>query len=982
MQPLDHAVRLEALDPTRSFLVEAPAGSGKTDLLVKRFLALLGQVEQPHQVLAITFTRKSAQEMKERVMQALRQGGLTEDARVKGWSLERIEADLAIMTIDAFCHSIVSALPLENGFLGVEFIEDEVLLKQDFLALILQVISEGEQGAADFKTLFHYFDNQLSTVQDLLFELLKQRQDWLPIVLTAGQVEDLAALQAASIQALEQDAFAKFNALTPANVREALRESVQGDLRALPAVLLTDKGEWRKRSPHLALIKTLQEVNPSAWEQVLLTLKYLPQYEANAASILPVLLRVLPLSAAYLQVLLKEKRLTDHNEVALQAVSLIEREEAGVAEYLHGQVWHILVDEFQDTSHLQFRLLCALTEHWEPWRTVFLVGDPKQSIYRFRNADVGLFLQAKISGLGAIPLTVLQLQQNFRTDQRLLGVINQHCEALFPKEADAVLNQVPYEASVSAQTLAGYEGVRYYFTSTDEDEAAYLVSEIKRLKETHPEAKLAILVRARTHFKTLMDALQNAEVPFSVKEDLSWVESPILRDLMSLIYALAHLGDRLSWMALLRSPLCGLSKAELLVIAEQSMASTVWSTLTTHLDEFDLSAPTHQRLKRFVAWLAPFIDGPYQVSAPAFKLQVLAEHIWSGPILEQTLLFLSSQARLPPQTEFKRLLTLFAKQTHAGEASASLELLTIHQAKGLEFDYVFLPALHKKVAASDQPILRAEVFYVVGTFHFLLAERKGVGQQMSSMYVYLKWLEETRLYQESLRLFYVALTRAKQGLWLTGLAKPGAKSFLNALQNSGFEIEAHLAAAGEVPTETPKPEGLFRLALEQPLVLPPLPMPTPWIPLDAAATVLETEEQQLGEAVHAYLEARAKGRDFKPSASMPSNRVKSVEKIIHLINKSEVAAWLLAPHEAAEAEWPLVFLNAADQVEKIVIDRTFVEAGVRYIIDYKVSEEAAIVRPEYRAQLLRYQSVIKRMEPQREIKLGLYFPVQDQLVWC
>ncbi len=717
MQPSDHFIRDQALNPSQSFIVEAPAGSGKTDLLVKRFIKLLEVSPNPQSILAITFTRKAALEMKERIIKALSSSNcaITED-------------DLNIMTIDAFCHRIASQYPLESGFLGRTMLQDEASLQKDLLASLLDVIADDEEGSADLVSLFQYFDNQLPETIARLLSLLKNREEWLPLVLQAQENP------MADVKRLYE------------NFSEVLTIKKQ-----IPE-LFTQKWELRKRvDPALDATKQRLLEDPCLMDRYL-HIAHLPDLDETPDPILAVLLRVLPIVAAHLQLILATRNETNFHEIALAALALLQDPEKGVLANLDAEIHHILVDEFQDTSNLQFQLLKFLTQEWQAGdhRTLFLVGDPKQSIYRFRNAEVGLFLEAKYQGIGNVKLQSLQLTQNFRTEAKLLDWINQTCLEFFPTDEDERLGKVKYVKSFASKNGESIQQDPEYFI--DELEEANWI--IKQIQTIPPNETIAILVRARSHYQAIINALDEAKLSYQVMDDKRWLDSPLVDDLISLLYAINHPQDKLAWCALLRSPFFGFSLEQITAILQSGESFSKYLQLSNEQDVY----------LRFHEALAVI---PAQAGI-------------QSPIIDKFLQFLLSLESLPEQNTFREALARFDFGVPIVEAR--IELLTIYQAKGLEFDHVFIPALQKRVAGDEAPLLYTETFYSRGEFHFFLAERQSRGREPSSLYRYLSWLEKQKAYYETMRLFYVAMTRAKKGLYFSAVGDKAPKgSFLSLL---------------------------------------------------------------------------------------------------------------------------------------------------------------------------------------------------------
>jgi ATP-dependent helicase/nuclease subunit A len=976
----DAIVRLEALNPGRSFIVEAPAGSGKTELLVKRYLKLLDTVQRPEEILAITFTRKAAHEMRERVLAA----GKVAD-----------EKALQIMTIDSFCRLIVGQAPLKSPVLTASMLEDEVPLRNSFLNTLLDVIEKQEEGAADLCTLFQYFDNQLLMVCDLLFDLLKSREEWLPIVLQAKHHGDPLGLQAMCIEKLYEAAWKEWQSLEPSAYRENFGD--ESNLQAIAARILTQKDEVRK---------AIKEPVPPAYVDFFIKVKRLPERGGCAAegSLLPVLLKVLPLAAAYLQVLLQSHQWTDFHDIALAAVNLLETEPE-MMQRLDHRIKHILVDEFQDTSNLQFRLLQALTADWLPddGRTIFLVGDPKQSIYGFRHANVGLFLQARDHGIGAIRLHSLVLQRNFRSDPQIINFINRAGAGMFPVQMDPVLGKVQFMPSEAQREFDTAPGVQQHFFATENQEAEALALQIKVLQQNKPGEKIAILVRARSHFAVIIPALQEAGIVYQVKEDRHWLDHVLVDDLMNLLYSMHHRGHRLAWMALLRSPFCGLVKADLLVIAQLANEQTIWQVLQSQPEA--LSPDGHRRVAHLVAVLHPILEGERQ-HAPVYlkwldawrsiQGQYIVQSLQEARIVEIFQRFVCLCKTLPAYMDFKRQLAAFDPGEIDGHPSGVL-LLTIHQSKGLEFDHVFLPALNRQLSRGDSPILLSQLFYFDQQFYFLLAERAGAVHDASSAYEYLKWLNTQRSEQEILRLLYVAMTRAKQSLWLSAVIeldvknewKQPAKSFLKYLCGV-LDLDANYYPAVPIQLEFDAPvsagEGLAKLQglrRLKPTFLQQWSGPSETClassqPLDVAGS----EERALGQAMHRYLEYRARYPQHLIQVDI------SLQELTRKIEGSQIVQWLLSPHQEAQSEWPLVSVNERGEMVKHIIDRSFIDEGVRYIIDYKLTQPGeaellpdflARMAQSYRPQLQCYKNLVCQLDQTHPIRLALYFPLIDHL---
>ena len=238
--------------------------------------------------------------------------------------------------------------------------------------------------------------------------------------------------------------------------------------------------------------------------------------------VLLALFSLLPLAAVELRRLFGERGVTDHNEVALSAGrALGDPDSPGdIALILDYKVQHLLIDEMQDTSISQYELLKKLTAGWVPGdgRTVFCVGDPMQSIYRFRDAEVGEFLQARENGIGVVNLEPLLLRRNFRSGENLVHWFNTIFSQVMPLRDDISIGAISYSESAPVEHHAGAgEHVVHPLFGTDaEAEAEYTLELIQRCLAE--EGTVTVLVRSRTQLTDLLPALRRVAIPYQAIE--------------------------------------------------------------------------------------------------------------------------------------------------------------------------------------------------------------------------------------------------------------------------------------------------------------------------------------------------------------------------------------------------------------------------------------------------------------------------------
>ena len=249
-----------------------------------------------------------------------------------------------------------------------------------------------------------------------------------------------------------------------------------------------------------------------------------PAYSDTQWEVVEALTGLLPVAVAQLELLFRERGQVDFTAVAQAAVRALgpEDEPTDLALALDYRVRHLLVDEFQDTSQSQYELLARLTSGWQPGdgRTLFVVGDPMQSIYRFREAEVALYLRARREGIGAVRLEPLTLKLNFRSQAALVAWVNRTFRALLPEQEDLGSGAVPFSASEEGQpALPGPAVTVHPLLTRDRDAEALLVARLVQAARAEGAShRIAILVRSRGHLASIVPALKQAGLRFQAIE--------------------------------------------------------------------------------------------------------------------------------------------------------------------------------------------------------------------------------------------------------------------------------------------------------------------------------------------------------------------------------------------------------------------------------------------------------------------------------
>lgn len=893
-QPADLPQRQRALDPSGSFICEAPAGSGKTELLTQRVLTLLARVDKPEAVLAITFTRKAAAEMRARILGALAAGRGPQPAEPHAqqtWALAqavlKVDAErswqlltnpnrLQIRTFDSLCAMLTQALPLQSSLgTGVITSEDAQTLYQAAVAELLATL-EGEMPWADsLAQLLGHLDNRYNRLEELFCKMLGSRDIWLPLLYEARNEADPQALRARlefHLQHALRDKITRLCELLPAQLQPTLcqladfaaanlaRDNSTSPVIALQqltqlpgaeeedlplwqgivCLLLTQKGEWRKsldkrggfppgegkdekaaykkkKEQMQELIGELQSV-PDLLEALQAVDRWpAPHYQDNQWQVLKALTDVLPVLVAHLQLVFRARGEVDFGEISTRARQALGDEQAPteLALRLDHSIQHILVDEFQDTSFSQVDLLQKLTAGWQPGdgRTLFCVGDAMQSIYKFRNANVGLFLHCKEHGLGGLPLEPLQLTANFRSQAGVVEWINRIFQRAFPARHNISSGAVAYSpAEPFRPELPGPAVQSHFYQNGHTAEfAGQLVCQlIQQARAEDPDGTIALLVRNRNHAADIVPALKAAGLAFRAVDMEALAEQPVVMDLMSLTRALLFPADRIHWLAVLRAPWCGLTLADLEIVANQGPAETpvirqLQTALATQIRQEELfateralSADGRIRLLRITPVLQTalaerqrkplrqWVEGTWLALGGPACLQNASELSDAERFL-QLLEQLNSTSELPTLDQLQTgLAKLFAAPDP--QADERLQIMTMHKSKGLEFDVVILPGLHRSPRSQDPELLLwQERLSLDGQEEWLLAPIGATGQDKDPIYQHLEYEQKKRTQLEACRLLYVACTRARKQLHLLAQVKikgEDVKEFCPPVENS------------------------------------------------------------------------------------------------------------------------------------------------------------------------------------------------------
>ncbi|WP_415036796.1 UvrD-helicase domain-containing protein [Azonexus sp.] len=903
----DAAARERAL-ALASFIVEAPAGAGKTELLTQRVLRLLAVVEAPEEVLALTFTNKAASEMRDRILSSLDAAALpapedlpphkaetrrwaqavqARDAE-KNWGLGAHPGRLRIMTLDALAASLARQMPLLSRFGAQPQVTEKAA--EHYAAAARQTFALLEDGGPTGEILagaLQFMDNDAPALEKLLVDMLSRREQWLPQAASVdggmARREDVEAAFAALIVLELRQAASIFDAKVQAALMPSARfaasqlpaafahladwqSPLTGELADLPAwqqladLFLTQAGTWRKSvnknqgflpgkefaEQKAAMQALLQTLAPQEdWARALAAVRALPPAKFSDAQWAAVenFSRLLRLAAGQLWLIFQAAGEVDFVEIASRANLALGDDDAptDLAQALDYRIQHLLVDEFQDTSPGQVALLEKLMRGWVPGdgRTLFVVGDPMQSIYRFRKADVGLFLKVRETGMGGVPLEHLRLYRNNRSHPAVVDWVNQVFPQIFAPIDEPLAGAVRFSAAVATRAPHPASAVQVHslLARQGEDgsaeEAALALRLIEAARARDPQGRIAILVRARRHLEALVATLRR-EAPalrFQAVEIEALSERQHVADVLILYRALSHRADRVNWLALLRSPCCGLCLADLHALAAGDNRRTVWQLMHDAQRLAALSEDGRGRLLHVRGVLAQalaerqrqsprrWLEGTWLLLGGADALPQ-ASDVADIENLFELIERLHLQGRLTPDALTQALDDLYAPADPLGGA---IQMMTIHKAKGLEFETVIVPGLARSPKHNDSPLLLwDEAVGEEGQAQLLVAPMAARGEKRgeASLYDLLRQLEKQRSRHESERLLYVAATRAIGQLHWLAVVKTQAENEAEAEATTGADApEAEPTAAEAVaPNEVKAPPPNSFLALLWPQI--------------------------------------------------------------------------------------------------------------------------------------------------------------------
>ena len=866
--------RLAVETEGQDIIVTAGAGTGKTSTLVGRYLWLLEHRITPHQIAAITFTEKAAREMRNRIRKAVTHRARAEevDANRIFWEELEVGMDAArIGTIHSLCSEIMRAHPVE-ACVDPEF---EVVEEGTSLVLRAEAVESSLIWALEEESTAQLFKSFTTEgLRRLIQSLLKHRLDASALFESEEGAQSDAAIRVALNEFMENElvleSISELEALQDAgqlvtdagenlaqrievlleNWKESRTNLGGDDLLGAARALFLLRRQGLKRGAGLkgSSAKELQWVLQACYDEILNpwlggaassdTLPDETLEELWEESYHRVKRLFIQACSAYAQALDRQSAL-DFDDLEFGAMQLLANQ--NVAERWKSEITAILVDEFQDTNERQRTIIDSLCGN--EVGKLFIVGDARQSIYRFRGADVSVFrrVEREIKARRGVHV---ELKETFRAHKGLLAEMDGLLAPIMGIEDDPDrLYAVPY-SNLDAHRRAAKSNLDPPYTevilglgqgagAARHHAAEALVGRLSVYKTggwVESWDEVALLFRASTAFSVYEDALELAGIPFVTVAGSGFYDRPEIRDLLNILRAISEPWNDAALAGLLRSPAFRISDPGLYALRipndEPIPLQDALTGNLNHLSDDDQAAALHAR--DFLEQFRPMVDRmtvaellKRVVDYLDYRAIMAISHTRMWRNLDKLLQDAERSGLVHTRTFFEYLRSMRDIGAREGEAPTealgAVQLMTIHKAKGLEFSTVVL------ADASRGPVLRREPSYLLGETGPAFFLERSTGEPL--IYKLAKRLDRQQSMAEETRILYVAATRARERLILSGhlslqrgayTANGWMKSFLELLNlnpeelgaNPGQDLIASLPDGSEVLVSIAADENL------------------------------------------------------------------------------------------------------------------------------------------------------------------------------
>lgn len=809
------AEQLAATAIADNLVVNAGAGSGKTTVLTHRYVRLLEEGGlSPKEIVAITFTKKAAREMRERIGLRLREKAAGGSSYWKQVQDELVHAPIG--TIHSFYARILRAFPvqagIDPGFRVLEEMEAGMILNDALASMIQKAIQEGDKSLRVLATIL---GAQALEEESLVLPL----RDIYRTLLNRGiPVEEALLTAKYNFEwQLNRERFAAIIAGEVELAESLIGKDKPGMIQARLALVQAGEKLSSLRNPEglLALYEELLPLTQLKGGRIKGHKEFINGATAELSQLLTGgLAPVLGEATLSLLVRLDQEfklrkakvRGLDFSDLQLAVWRLLQGNPQVIGQLRKGYRTY-MIDEFQDTDRLQHKIITILVEEEIeiPQGRLFVVGDEKQSIYRFRGAEVRVFDAVRRRLTAANPLAEKRITCNYRSQQPLIGLVNSFFSQLMDKSQGSEIEYINLTAhrdgiGPCAELL---DCVPIAEETTAEAEARTLAERLFAMVEEEKKVRygdIAVLIRSRTHLKEYEHNLRLAGIPYTVVGGIGFYQQQEVQDLVNLLRVVDNRRDELSLAAVLRSPYIGLDDDSLLALAlarqEQGGSLLDYGTV--------LEPEPFCRLRR----AAEIISG-LRLTRGRLEIPRLVERAMDLILARE--LNLTRFAGLQRYANLEKFLALAEQYSSAGnhnltgflqwleyaatqsegeaqvdsEESDSVKIMTIHASKGLEFPVVFIPACSTALKTNFGKMLLDNE----GRLAFKYPWQCALWDEICAH-------ERQRELEEHKRLLYVAVTRARDRLViLVREAGRNTNSFNNWLQEFAAVSPAHFLLA-------------------------------------------------------------------------------------------------------------------------------------------------------------------------------------------
>ncbi len=922
----------EYLDTRISVIISAPAGSGKTERLARRYISLLENGTEPEKILSITFTEKAAAEMKDRILNIL--------LKEKKDIFERIKEKIPLMritTIHAFCRKLITRFAMELGLDPSLEVLDEFRASQLWSESVYDALRDEKDSPSVF---FEYLKFKGLKGWDILYRSL-------------------------------------------------------------------DSIHFRRPYSELLLGKDFGDLSPGEGQLIELYSRCFRKYRSKKL----------------------ELRAIDFNDMEILAYRAITSnpEWLNILYAFDEHTDHILIDEFQDTSSIQWRVIDKLTEEWRSGLgakraggktpTIFLVGDEKQSIYMFRGANVSVFHEVKSrlkEWLGKEAI-YLETRDNFRSLPQIINFTNKLFEYLMK---GSTVESWRTKYSPFSSTREGEGSIRFLVFENEKNskltrakEASLLSNRILSIagntdvftdavKRKCRYSDIAVLMRNRTHLASFETAFREHNIPYIVVGGIGFYDEPEVAILRELVSFLTDPNDDFSLFVLLRSPLLGFSDSSLFDLLSGREASLF----------VNLRKSESKRLRTALDLLEKYLsqknDMPMTVLIENFLTETkgwgIFHEVQRHANIKKFLRVLEQyESEGLSRIEIKEKL-IQSKKSNESKANVNSEnldavkIMTIHGAKGLQFPVVFLPSLDETNAARGDAVFIDEVDNRI-TFAY---EEDSDIRRRNNLFM-LRREKET---EEEKRLFYVAVTRAMDHLFMSGAVKneddgeqkiKGKLSFIEGAFPGSISGTNSFKDIFDVINEKDpefalKPSGVLfsndsKKFFSEPVYTEEVPSFTKagkWVSVTEDIEIRTKHGDDwvsLGIIFHRLFEEISKGiidykkRDDRIEAiltndpSLKKHMDKYRKIILNDLKKLEdsgLSGEIISPKDNSFSELPFT-LQKGDRIYNGRIDRIIIKGDTAFIYDYKTfpvgDKEIEGLKEKYRFQMSIYSEACSRL---------------------